>query len=59
MDSTNTRVEAFSTPEIWAENRQSLCDALPWYKSHEASLYTIDKVAKGILINKQVSRWGS
>ncbi|TDZ60602.1 hypothetical protein CTRI78_v004833 [Colletotrichum trifolii] len=55
MDSTNTRVEAFSTPEIWAENRQSLCDALPWYKSHEASLYTIDKVAKGILINKQVS----
>ncbi|KAF9879398.1 hypothetical protein CkaCkLH20_02941 [Colletotrichum karsti] len=37
---------------IWADNRQALCDALPYFKSHEGSLYTSLKVAKGILINK-------
>ncbi|WYZ39262.1 hypothetical protein EsH8_III_001176 [Colletotrichum jinshuiense] len=41
----------FGPPPIWADNRQALCDALPWFKAHESSLYTNNKVAKGFLIN--------
>ncbi|OLN96554.1 hypothetical protein CCHL11_00652 [Colletotrichum chlorophyti] len=41
----------FGPPPIWANNRQALCDALNWFKSHESSLYTSEKVAKGFLLN--------
>ncbi|KAK2018281.1 hypothetical protein LZ32DRAFT_680720 [Colletotrichum eremochloae] len=38
-------------PPVWAENRQALCDALPYFKAHEGSLYTKDKTIKGMLLN--------
>jgi hypothetical protein len=41
------------TPEIWAMRRQALCDALPYFKSHQGSLYTVDLVPFGLLISGQ------
>ncbi|KAH6697235.1 hypothetical protein F5X68DRAFT_226622 [Plectosphaerella plurivora] len=42
-------------PPVWAEKRQALCDALPYFKSHQGSLYTSKLVAKGILIDGELS----
>ncbi|KAL2757753.1 hypothetical protein ACRALDRAFT_2016840 [Sodiomyces alcalophilus JCM 7366] len=38
-------------PVVWAEKRQSLCDALPYFKMHQGSLYSKRLVPKGFLID--------
>lgn len=43
--------EAFGQPHIWSDNRQQICEVLPWYRAHEASAYTNDKRAYGVLID--------
>lgn len=37
-------------PLVWATNRQSLCDALPYFKSHQGGVYTKNRLPQGILI---------
>lgn len=49
------QAEPFQRPSIWADNRQALCDALPYYKAHESSLYSAKKIAKGVLVGKQAT----
>ncbi|KAL0937584.1 uncharacterized protein CTRU02_207315 [Colletotrichum truncatum] len=49
------RSQPFGKPLVWANNRQALCDSLSYYKSHQGSLYTSEKTAKGILINKHAT----
>lgn len=39
-------------PPVWAEQRQALCDATPYFKSHQGGLYTKDCAAIGVLIDK-------
>ncbi|KAK2001110.1 hypothetical protein LX36DRAFT_629421 [Colletotrichum falcatum] len=43
--------DPIGSPPVWAENRQALCDALPYFKAHEGSIYTKDKMIKGMLLN--------
>ncbi|TQN75222.1 Alpha-ketoglutarate-dependent dioxygenase alkB-like protein 3 [Colletotrichum shisoi] len=52
MAAPNSTLPApLGSPPVWAENRQALCDALPYFKAHEGSMYTKDKVIKGMLLN--------
>ncbi|CAN8100564.1 unnamed protein product [Discula destructiva] len=39
---------------VWATNRQSLCDALPHFKSHHGGIYTKDKQPLGVLFGRNV-----
>jgi hypothetical protein len=48
------RPEPSSPPPVWANTRQQLCDALPYYKSHHGAIYK-HKGAKGILVDKEVT----
>ncbi|XAO26948.1 hypothetical protein I312_105789 [Cryptococcus bacillisporus CA1280] len=38
------------SPPVWAESRQELCEALPYYRSFQSSLYMYKKVAYGYLL---------
>lgn len=38
-----------SQQPVWASTRQSLCDALPYFKAHQGGVYTKDCFPKGIL----------
>ncbi|KAK2048693.1 hypothetical protein LZ31DRAFT_515457 [Colletotrichum somersetense] len=52
MAATSSTLPApIGSPPVWAENRQALCDALPYFKAHEGSVYTKDKLIKGMLLN--------
>ncbi|WDK17913.1 hypothetical protein CGRA01v4_09198 [Colletotrichum graminicola] len=52
MAATSSTLPApIGSPPVWAENRQALCDALPYFKAHEGSIYTKDKLIKGMLLN--------
>ncbi|KAK4240107.1 hypothetical protein C8A03DRAFT_13524 [Achaetomium macrosporum] len=48
------RTPAPGEPLVWANGRGSLCEALPYFKAHKSSLYSVDKVAQGILIDYEV-----
>ncbi|WWC99165.1 hypothetical protein V866_006060 [Kwoniella sp. B9012] len=37
-------------PPVWAESRQELCEALPYYRSFQSGLYMHKKVAYGYLL---------
>lgn len=39
--------------KIWAKRRQGLCDALPYFKAHQGSLYTVNLVPFGLLIARE------
>ncbi|KAI1140779.1 hypothetical protein F5Y05DRAFT_423688 [Hypoxylon sp. FL0543] len=41
-------------PPAWAEKRAAINDALPYFKSHNGSLHTINKVPQGMLIDAEV-----
>ncbi|KAK1986154.1 hypothetical protein LZ30DRAFT_648473 [Colletotrichum cereale] len=52
MAATSSTLPApIGSPPVWAENRQALCDALPYFKAHEGSVYTKNKIIKGMLLN--------
>ncbi|KAI1760562.1 hypothetical protein GGR53DRAFT_525955 [Hypoxylon sp. FL1150] len=46
--------EPHGSPEIWAEKRAALNDALPYFKAHQGSLYTKDLIPYGMLIDAEV-----
>lgn len=48
------RREPHGQPLVWSEKRASLAAALPYYKSHQGSLYTSSLVPYGILVDAQV-----
>jgi len=41
-------------PRVWSEARGALCEALPYFKAYQGSLYSKGKVANGFLIDKEV-----
>jgi hypothetical protein len=38
-------------PFIWAEKRQDLCSALPYYQAYQSGAYTKDGVMRGNLLD--------
>ncbi|MCJ1470214.1 hypothetical protein MMC07_008859 [Pseudocyphellaria aurata] len=42
----------FGQPEVWADYRQNLCEALPWYKAYQSGSYTFKDLAFGFLLDK-------
>ncbi|KAI0838289.1 hypothetical protein F5Y06DRAFT_303962 [Hypoxylon sp. FL0890] len=46
--------EPSAEPPVWSEKRAALNDALPYFKSHQGSLHTIDKMPQGMLIDAEV-----
>ena len=53
QNQTPERLNRVEEPRIWAKRRQGLCDALPYFKAHQGSLYTIDCLPLGLLIAKE------
>lgn len=39
---------------VWAGKRQALCDALPYFKSHQGGTYTQKNIPKGMLLDQGV-----
>lgn len=48
-------MQPYGEPPVWSDKRQALCDALPYFKSHQGSLYSSRLVAKGILVDSEAS----
>ncbi|KAJ4386629.1 hypothetical protein N0V93_009527 [Gnomoniopsis smithogilvyi] len=48
-DTGGTHNVAPSELPVWASTRQSLCDAVPYFKSHQGGVYTKDCFPHGIL----------
>ncbi|KAI1779325.1 hypothetical protein F4818DRAFT_455388 [Hypoxylon cercidicola] len=46
--------EPHGQPAVWSEKRASLCDALPYFKAHQGSVYMRDLYAYGMLIDGEV-----
>jgi len=42
-------------PEVWANLRGGLCEALPYFRAYKGSLYTQDATAMGFLVDKEAS----
>ena len=40
-------------PEVYSRYRTAICETLPYFSSFQGSLYSMDKVAKGFLIDKE------
>ncbi|KAJ5786325.1 uncharacterized protein N7503_011537 [Penicillium pulvis] len=57
LNPTHTEPEPFedtrlhSSPPAWAETRQSLCDAIPWFRALQGSTYQNNGTCYGILID--------
>jgi hypothetical protein len=41
-------------PPVWANKRQSLCEALPYYKAYMSGAYQQAGTARGFLVDKEV-----
>ncbi|PVH86365.1 hypothetical protein DL98DRAFT_650378 [Cadophora sp. DSE1049] len=46
---------SFGEPEVWAEQRQQLCETLHHYRAHEAGVYQNNRIAYGLYIDAGVS----
>ncbi|RYP75102.1 hypothetical protein DL771_002563 [Monosporascus sp. 5C6A] len=46
--------EPSGAPEVWAESRAALCNALDYFRSHQSSLHSQDGVAVGMMIDSKV-----
>ncbi|KAI5787380.1 hypothetical protein FPQ18DRAFT_414355 [Pyronema domesticum] len=42
--------ESIGSPRIWAEMRQELCEAFPFFGSYQGGLYCHNDVARGVLL---------
>lgn len=42
-------------PEVWANLRGGLCEALPYFRAYKGSLQTQDRTAMGFLVDKEAS----
>ncbi len=40
-------------PEVYSRYRTAICETLPYFSSFQGSLYSLDKEAKGFLIDKE------
>lgn len=50
-----SKPSALGGPLVWAEKRQQLCEALPYYIAYQSGAYTHDGIVKGFLCDKFVS----
>jgi len=48
--------EPFGEPPVWANVRQNLCEAVPYYRAFQSASYTVDKVLHGFMVDKEASR---
>jgi hypothetical protein len=44
----------YGEPPVWADKRQCLCEALPYYKAYMSGVYQQAGVACGFLVDKEV-----
>ncbi|RFU26389.1 hypothetical protein B7463_g9945, partial [Scytalidium lignicola] len=44
----------FGEPFVWADKRQQLCEALPYYRAYQSGAYMHDGIVKGFLCDKEV-----
>ncbi|CCX16891.1 Similar to hypothetical protein [Tuber melanosporum Mel28]; acc. no. XP_002836842 [Pyronema omphalodes CBS 100304] len=47
--------EPVGGPSIWAEMRQELCEAFPFFRSYQGGLYCHNGVARGVLLDSVAS----
>jgi hypothetical protein len=50
----NDKPDCYGKPPVWADKRQSLCEALPYYKAYMSGAYQQAGVARGFLVDKEV-----
>ncbi|RAL68664.1 hypothetical protein DID88_007373 [Monilinia fructigena] len=53
-NATLGKPEAWGKPEVWADKRQQLCSALPYYKGYESAAYRSRGMISGFLCNQGV-----
>jgi hypothetical protein len=46
--------EPFGEPPVWADKRQNLCEALPYYKAYMSGAYLHQGVASAFMVDKEV-----
>lgn len=49
---TDARPEPHGQPLVWAEERQALCETLPYYRAYQSGAYTTEGLAFGFLLDK-------
>ena len=47
--------EPYGQPLVWADKRQQLCEALPYYNAHQSAAHSHDKIIYGFMCDKEVS----
>ncbi|KAI1407780.1 hypothetical protein F5Y13DRAFT_205720 [Hypoxylon sp. FL1857] len=50
----NDKPRASGEPLVWSNRRAALNDAVPYYRAHQGSLYTMKNVPQGMLIDAEV-----
>jgi hypothetical protein len=48
------RPQSVAEPQVWANGRGSLCEALPYFRAFKGSLHSAAVVAQGFLIDQEV-----
>ncbi|OTA91335.1 hypothetical protein M434DRAFT_32784 [Hypoxylon sp. CO27-5] len=48
-----SKPEPSAEPPVWAEVKAALADAVPYFRKHQGSLYTKDRIAQGMLIDAE------
>ena len=43
-------------PTLWSDKRTGICETLEDYRAHQGSLYTFEKIARGVLLDKEAER---
>lgn len=57
VDEVNSkRPSPIGKPLVWANGRGALCEALPYFRSFQGSLYSMGVEMKGLLIDSEVDR---
>jgi hypothetical protein len=44
----------FGQPPVWADKRQGLCEALPYYKAYQSGAHINNGIVRGFLVDKEV-----
>ncbi|OTA54665.1 hypothetical protein K449DRAFT_439271 [Hypoxylon sp. EC38] len=48
-----SKPEPSAEPPVWAEVKAALADAVPYFRKHQGSLYTKDRIAQGMLVDAE------
>ena len=51
-DNCLPRPKPYGSPLVWADDRQALCDSLPYYRAFQSSAYIRDGLTHGFLIDR-------